>query len=171
MKLSLKPVRTSCARGFRGLLEALWRLSIGTDVVQHIVFCFHVCNRLPEIMKNGDAGIFPVYYSLKVRVSEIREYMAQQILVVVQTLHHLCPTLQPRAICITVQSKDSTKYAIQVFTGRACTRVYNLSPLSYKRLNSSKTSVLYLAPCTTRKENVKVAFECHARCSPLPSRI
>ena len=24
-----------------------------------------MCNRLPEIMKNGDAGIFPVYYSLK----------------------------------------------------------------------------------------------------------
>ena len=23
-----------------------------------------MCNRLPEIMKNGDAGIFPVYYSL-----------------------------------------------------------------------------------------------------------
>ena len=24
-----------------------------------------MCNRLPEIMKDGDAGIFPVYYSLK----------------------------------------------------------------------------------------------------------
>ena len=24
-----------------------------------------MCNRLPEINKNGDAGIFPVYYSLK----------------------------------------------------------------------------------------------------------
>ena len=23
-----------------------------------------MCNRLPEIIKNGDAGIFPVYYSL-----------------------------------------------------------------------------------------------------------
>ena len=23
-----------------------------------------MCNRLPEINKNGDAGIFPVYYSL-----------------------------------------------------------------------------------------------------------
>ena len=31
-------------------------------------FCFHVCNRLPERMKNGDAGIFPVYYSLKRKV-------------------------------------------------------------------------------------------------------
>ena len=68
MKLSLKPVRASRARGFRGLLEALWRLSIGTDVVPHIVFCFHMCNHLPEIMKNGDAGIFPVYYSLKAAV-------------------------------------------------------------------------------------------------------
>ena len=25
-----------------------------------------MCNRLPEINKNGDAGIFPVYYSLRV---------------------------------------------------------------------------------------------------------
>ena len=65
MKLSLKPVHASRARGFRGLLEALWRLSIGTDVVLHTVFCFHMCNRLPEIMKNEDAGVFPVYYSLK----------------------------------------------------------------------------------------------------------
>ena len=30
-------------------------------------FCFQMCNRLPEIYKNGDAGIFPVYYSLKCR--------------------------------------------------------------------------------------------------------
>ena len=27
-----------------------------------------MCNRLPEINKNGDAGIFPVYYSLNVRL-------------------------------------------------------------------------------------------------------
>ena len=40
MKLSMKPVRASRARGFRGLLEALWRVSIGTDVVLHIVFLF-----------------------------------------------------------------------------------------------------------------------------------
>ena len=26
------------------------------------IFCFQMCNRLPEIMKNGDAGIFPVYF-------------------------------------------------------------------------------------------------------------
>ena len=25
-----------------------------------------MCNRLPEIYKNGDAGIFPVYYSLNI---------------------------------------------------------------------------------------------------------
>ena len=30
-----------------------------------------MCNRLPEIKKNGDAGIFPVYYSLKVAVNTI----------------------------------------------------------------------------------------------------
>ena len=29
------------------------------------IFCFQMCNRLPEMMKNGDVGIFPVYYSLK----------------------------------------------------------------------------------------------------------
>ena len=57
--------------------------------------------------------------SPSIRVSEIHEYLAQQNLVVVQTIHYLYPTLQPRAICITVQAKDSTEYAIQVFTGRA----------------------------------------------------
>ena len=29
------------------------------------VFFFQICNRLVELMKSGDAGIFPVYYSLK----------------------------------------------------------------------------------------------------------
>ena len=61
MKLSLKPVRKP--RG--GVSGALWRLSIGTDVVPHIYIYFQMYNRLLEIMKNGDAGIFPVYYSLK----------------------------------------------------------------------------------------------------------
>ena len=63
MKLSFKPVRTSHAEGVSG---ALWRLSIGTDVVPHIYIYiyFQMCNRLPEMMKNGNAGIFPVYYSL-----------------------------------------------------------------------------------------------------------
>ena len=28
-----------------------------------------MCNRLPEIKKNGDAGIFPVYYSLKIVIT------------------------------------------------------------------------------------------------------
>ena len=31
-----------------------------------------MCNRLPEMMKNGDAGIFHVYYSLKAVVNTIR---------------------------------------------------------------------------------------------------
>ena len=65
----------------------------------------------------GGKGCTP--NSLNVRVSEIHEYVAQQNLVVVQTIHKLCPTLQSRAICITVQSKDSTTYAIGVSTGRA----------------------------------------------------
>ena len=29
-----------------------------------------MCNRLPEINKNGDAGIFPVYYSLNYCIME-----------------------------------------------------------------------------------------------------
>ena len=32
-----------------------------------------MCNRLPEINKNGDAGIFPVYYSLKELDLEVRK--------------------------------------------------------------------------------------------------
>ena len=31
-----------------------------------------MCNRLPEINKNGDAGIFPVYYSLKEDISPLK---------------------------------------------------------------------------------------------------
>ena len=64
MKLSLKPVRASRAPGFQGhyggsqLVLTLYRMRI---------FCFQMCNRLPKMMKNGDAGIFPVYYSLNDR--------------------------------------------------------------------------------------------------------
>ena len=62
MKLSFKPVRASLAEGFQGpyggsqLTLTLYRIYF---------FCFQMYNRLPEMMKNGDAGIFPVYYSLK----------------------------------------------------------------------------------------------------------
>ena len=62
MNLSFKPVRASCAQGFQGpyggseLVLMLYRIYI---------FCFQKCNRLPELMINGDAGIFPVYYSIK----------------------------------------------------------------------------------------------------------
>ena len=62
MKLSLKPIPASRAPGFQGhyggsqLVLTLYRMHF---------FCFQMCNRLPEMMKNGDAGIFPVYYSLK----------------------------------------------------------------------------------------------------------
>ena len=61
MKLSLKLIRASRAPGFQGhyggsqLVLTLYRMHF---------FCFQMCNRLPEMMKNGDAGIFPVYYSL-----------------------------------------------------------------------------------------------------------
>ena len=55
-----------CPRERRaGVSGALWRLPIGTDVVPHVFFvCFQMCNRLHELMQNGDARIFPLYYSL-----------------------------------------------------------------------------------------------------------
>ena len=62
MKLSFKPVRASRAAGFLGpyggsqLVLTLYRMYF---------FCFQICNRLPEMMKNGEAGIFPIYCSLK----------------------------------------------------------------------------------------------------------
>ena len=59
MKLSLKPVRASRVAGFQGpyggsqLVLTLYRMHF---------FCFQMCNRLlPEMMKNGDARIFPVF--------------------------------------------------------------------------------------------------------------
>ena len=61
MNLSFKPVRASRAQGFQGphggsqLVLTLYRIYF---------FVFQMCNRLPELMKNGDTGIFPVYYSL-----------------------------------------------------------------------------------------------------------
>ena len=61
MKLSLKPVRASRAPGFQGYYGG--SQLILTLYPMHF-FCFQMCNRLPEMMKNGDAGIFPAYYSL-----------------------------------------------------------------------------------------------------------
>ena len=64
MKLSLKPVRASRAPGFQGhyggfqLVLTLYRMHF---------LCFQMCSRLPEMMKNGDAGRFPVYHSLKAK--------------------------------------------------------------------------------------------------------
>ena len=68
MKLSLKPIRASRAPGFQGhyggsqLVLTLYRMHF---------FCFQMCNRLPEMMKNGDAGIFPVYYSLNMMTNHL----------------------------------------------------------------------------------------------------
>ena len=62
MDLPFKPVRASRVQGFQGpyggpqLVLTLYRIYI---------FCFQMCNPLPELMKNGDAGILPLYYSLK----------------------------------------------------------------------------------------------------------
>ena len=61
MNLPFEPVRASRVQGLQGpyggsqLVLTLYRICY---------FCFQMCNRLPELMKNGDAGIFPVYYSL-----------------------------------------------------------------------------------------------------------
>ena len=74
MKLSLKPVRASRTEGFQGpyggsqLVLTLYRIYI---------FCFQMCNRLPEIMKNGDAGIFPVHYSLNEKMMQPGEVPCQ----------------------------------------------------------------------------------------------
>ena len=62
MELRFKPVRASRGQGFQGsyggsqLVLTLYRIHF---------FGSQMCNRLPKLMKNGDAGIFPVYYSLK----------------------------------------------------------------------------------------------------------
>ena len=70
MKLSLKPVHASRAEGFQGpyggsqLVLTLYRI---------FFLLFQMCNRLPKIMKNGDAGIFPVYYSLKIAEAKDRQ--------------------------------------------------------------------------------------------------
>ena len=75
MKLSLKPIRASRAGGFQGpyggsqLILTLYRLHF---------FCFQMCNRLPEMMKNGDAGIFPVYYSLKEKSKQMYSVMGEK---------------------------------------------------------------------------------------------
>ena len=59
MGLRFKPVRASRVQGFQGphggsqLVLTLYRIYF---------FSFQMCNRSPELMKNGDAGIFPVYY-------------------------------------------------------------------------------------------------------------
>ena len=62
MNLFFKPVRASRAQGFQGPYE-------GSQLVltfyRIYIFCFQMCKHLPELMKNGGAGIFPVYYSLK----------------------------------------------------------------------------------------------------------
>ena len=62
--LYFEPVRANRAQGFQGpyggsqLVLTLYRI---------FLFCFQMCNRLPELMKNVDAGMFPVCYSLNSR--------------------------------------------------------------------------------------------------------
>ena len=64
MKLSFKSVRASRAAGFQGLYGGS---QLVLTLYRMYIFCFQMCNRLAEMMENGDAGIFPVYYSLKNR--------------------------------------------------------------------------------------------------------
>ena len=72
MNLSFKP---AAWQGFQGpyggsqLVVTLYRIYF---------LGFQMCKRLPELMKNGDAGIFPVYYSLKLRI----EYLVKLCMVV-----------------------------------------------------------------------------------------
>ena len=60
--IPLKPVRASRVLGFQGpyggyqLVLSLYRMCI---------FCFQMCNRLPELMKSGDAEIVPVYCPIR----------------------------------------------------------------------------------------------------------
>ena len=75
MKFSFKPVRANCVQGFQGPFGD----SQGTDVVPHFFFFFQMCNRLPEMVKNGDAGIFPVYYSLNTKLNVITGEDGSQI--------------------------------------------------------------------------------------------
>ena len=43
-----------------------------------IFFFFQMCNRLPDLMNNGDAGIFPVYYSLKAVLNTVEGLLASR---------------------------------------------------------------------------------------------
>ena len=63
MNLLFNPVRASRAQGFQGLYEGSQLVLTLYRIIY--IFCFQMCNRLPELIKNGDAGIFSVYYSLK----------------------------------------------------------------------------------------------------------
>ena len=62
MNPSFKPVRASCAQGFLGPYGGS---QLALTLYSIYIFCFQKCNRLPELMKNEDAGIFSVFYSLK----------------------------------------------------------------------------------------------------------
>ena len=56
------------ARAACGVSVAVWRLPIGNDFLPHIycLFLKWTGNRLVELMKSGDAGVFSLYYSLNV---------------------------------------------------------------------------------------------------------
>ena len=61
MNLFFKPVRASRAQGFQGPYGGS---QLALTLYRIYIFCFQMmCNRLPEMIKNGDARIFPVYYS------------------------------------------------------------------------------------------------------------
>ena len=76
MNLFFKPVRASRVKGFQGpygdsqLVLTLYRIYF---------FCFQMRNCLPESMKNGDAEIFPVYYSLNFQIESVQKICRQNL--------------------------------------------------------------------------------------------
>ena len=82
--LPFKPVRASRVLGFQRpyggyqLVLTLYRIYI---------FCFQMCSHLPELMKSGDAGIFPVYYSLNVSVQHNIKFLPG-IILLTQCYYH-----------------------------------------------------------------------------------
>ena len=74
MDLPLKPVRASRVLGFQGPYGGY---QLVLTLYRTYIFCFQMCNRLPELMKSGDARIFHVYYILR---------MSKHILSVLQSV-------------------------------------------------------------------------------------
>ena len=55
-----------------------------------------MCNRSPEMMKNGDAGIFPVYYNLIIIIIIINDFpkFPGLLLVTIFEVGNICHGIQ-----------------------------------------------------------------------------